>query len=659
MRGTGLNILYIYTAQPIIQMRKTFCLFLMLLTLTCNAQVRQLPSQNEPDSVAAERFIMQSKENMYNNPETGKLLAKKGLLYSRKAGNSKLQARAYNCLGLCHRNISEYDSAIACFNDAARLFKLNNNNTGYGNAINNMAMTIFYKGDYEKSNRLFLEVIKEAEAKKLNQVLSNAYQNLGIVNTSQERYTDALNNFKRAEEYHELSKDLRGKTGAAINQAFIYFKYLKQYDKAIAIYKRVLPVKMSLQDQKGVGICYNNLAEAYLKMKDFNNAHANINKAIPIRLKINDRHGQATSYHILADILFHEKKYAEAERYARKAIEIAKAIGAKKEHAETLRLLSQIQEATKNITDAYTNYVKAVAIKDSLLNRENFARMAELETKYETEKKERQILQQRAKIAESQVKIDRQKMVILIFSVLGLIAILAGFVFFYRQKIKSLRLEKEAELKEALIAIETQNKLQQQRLQISRDLHDNIGAQLTFIISSLDNLKYGFTIPDERLMHRLIDIKNFTRETITELRDTIWAMNKDSISLLDLRTRISNFIDNAKAASRGIEFIFETDPGITDSVSFSSIKGINLYRIIQESVNNALKHAEAKHISVFISKQKNEYRISIADDGKGFNHENVPKGNGLDNIRKRVADCNGLLTINSTPGGTTITVTVK
>lgn len=131
---------------------------------------------------------------------------------------------------------------------------------------------------------------------------------------------------------------------------------------------------------------------------------------------------------------------------------------------------------------------------------------------------------------------------------LGLVAILLsvlGYLLYNQQKLKNRQLQKESELKEALARIETQNKLQDQRLKISRDLHDNIGAQLTFIISSIENLQYGFEIKNEKLTKKLQDISAFTKETIYELRDTIWAMNKSEISLEDLQTRISNFVENA------------------------------------------------------------------------------------------------------------------
>ena len=95
--------------------------------------------------------------------------------------------------------------------------------------------------------------------------------------------------------------------------------------------------------------------------------------------------------------------------------------------------------------------------------------------------------------------------------------------------------------------IELQNKLHEQRLAISRDLHDNIGAQLTFIISSVDSLKYAFADGNPKLEDKLNNISSFTKETIYELRDTIWAMNKEEITIEDLKTRISNFIEIGRA----------------------------------------------------------------------------------------------------------------
>jgi len=223
--------------------------------------------------------------------------------------------------------------------------------------------------------------------------------------------------------------------------------------------------------------------------------------------------------------------------------------------------------------------------------------------------------------------------------------------------LKNNQLRREAELKEALAKIETQNKLQEQRLRISRDLHDNIGAQLTFVTSSVDNLKYGLTDKDDKVSDKLTSISAFTTQTIYELRDTIWAMNKEKISIEDLQARISNFIDKAGVADTKVKFIFQVADNISNEFMLPSIKGMNVYRIIQEGVNNALKYAEAQSIIVSLSEKDNQFELSILDDGKGFDLKNTEMGNGLNNIKKRSRDLGGTVYFNSNNKGTKITLT--
>lgn len=192
-----------------------------------------------------------------------------------------------------------------------------------------------------------------------------------------------------------------------------------------------------------------------------------------------------------------------------------------------------------------------------------------------------------------------------------------------------------------------ERKIYEQRLKISRDLHDNIGAQLTFIISSIDNLKYGFNIKNDKLTGKLNSISAFTKETIYELRDTIWAMNKDGVSLEDLQVRISNFIDKAHLASRSTQFSFNIDDLLASNLVFTSVQGMNIYRIIQEAVNNAIKYAESTHVNVDIKKINDVILFTIIDNGKGFKSETIEFGNGLNNMRKRAQDINAEFRIES------------
>ena len=266
---------------------------------------------------------------------------------------------------------------------------------------------------------------------------------------------------------------------------------------------------------------------------------------------------------------------------------------------------------------------------------------------------------QRAELAEKNVVIQQRNYQL--FGLLGLAVILGfvGYLLYNQQKLKNKQLKKESELKEALIQIETQSKLQEQRLRISRDLHDNIGAQLTFIISSLDNLKYGFNISNQGLEEKLSGISSFTRETIYELRDTIWAMNKSEITFEDLQTRISNFIEKADITSKDIKFDFKIDKNVDIKTTFTSVTGMNIYRIIQEAVNNAIKYAQAENISVKIKNINNAIEININDDGKGFDIESVELGNGINNMKKRAEEIKANLFIDSLINkGTQIKLTI-
>jgi signal transduction histidine kinase len=175
----------------------------------------------------------------------------------------------------------------------------------------------------------------------------------------------------------------------------------------------------------------------------------------------------------------------------------------------------------------------------------------------------------------------------------------------------------------------------------------------------LDNLKYGFKEMETKLKDRLTGISSFTSQTIYELRDTIWAMNKDSISLEDLKTRITNFMDQAKASTQGITFNFNLDQDLAADHSFKALVGMNLYRIIQESVNNSLKYADPDTISLDFKKTAAGFELQIADNGKGFNESEIEAGNGLSNMRKRAKELQGSLQINSEAGqGTTLILSI-
>ena len=320
--------------------------------------------------------------------------------------------------------------------------------------------------------------------------------------------------------------------------------------------------------------------------------------------------------------------------------------------------LSNAYSKNGNYKKAFENHTQFVIYNDSILGKEKHKFFMDAEVKYQTAKKEKLLAENKAKLLKKEAEAKQRNSFIVGLLLLTGFLFITSFLIYRQQKLKNKQQEQEFKLKSAITKIENQNKLQEQRLQISRDLHDNIGSQLTFIISSVDNIKYAFDIQNSKLDSKLSSISNFAKSTIIELRDTIWAMNKSEIALEDLQTRIHNFIDKAKEAKEEIEFNFNIDDSLMSS-KFTSIEGMNIYRTIQEALNNSIKYANSSQINITIKSVNENIFITIQDNGKGFDSKKVDFGNGITNMKKRIEEIGGKIYIDSNLAiGTTINITI-
>ena len=200
--------------------------------------------------------------------------------------------------------------------------------------------------------------------------------------------------------------------------------------------------------------------------------------------------------------------------------------------------------------------------------------------------------------------------------------------------------------------------MQEQRLIISKDLQDSLGAQFTYIISSIDNLKYAKLIENEKVSNQLTKISNYTKSTFIELRDTIWAMKSSEYTFEEMQSRISNFTEKALTEKSKIDFKFIINDDVINT-KLSLIVGINIFRSIQEAVNNAIKFSEASEIEVTVFKNEINLQIEVRDNGKGFDLASAEYGSGIQNIEKRIEEIGGKVTINSVINeGTTVLILI-
>lgn len=505
------------------------------------------------------------------------------------------------------------------------------------------AALVMRQGNNQKAMEVFLSSLAyfEKEQDQQNQAIS-LYQ-LGICHYFLNRRLVAEEYFLRAFALKEfLSLRIQTKVlqnlgtinleeGMAQSNPKLFYKAIENYEKAAEIYRQ----KNQLS---ALSLCHSLLGECYIQLKDFDKSLSMIDEGIRYAKLAKNKQYQAFAL-IKKNSLYNEKKdYTAALKVILQAIKIY-------EKTEDKNTLLYAYNQKKKSLDALGMFEKSSALSDtiwgltvSIYNQRVADGIAEMEIKYKTAEKEKALAQQ-------ELSIQNKNIFALILggSIIILGIIIVGL--YKRHQFKQKQFQKELSLKDALAKIRTQNKLQEQRLEISRDLHDNIGSQLTFIISSIDNLKYLSKDLNEQLKTKLTGISSFTFDTIHQLRDTIWAMNKNQINMEEFHSRVMSYIEKAKAVKP--DMIFDVENSLTSDVVFSSVVGMNLFRVVQESVNNAIKHSQASEVKLVFEEDSDNFMIRVTDNGTGFDKENFEPGNGLANIESRTASIHGQAYINS------------
>lgn len=398
---------------------------------------------------------------------------------------------------------------------------------------------------------------------------------------------------------------------------------------------------------------YSNIGNTYIKIGDYDLAE----KYTLLALEEPENNRYVTKIN-LGKIYLEKGNLGKSETVLKGVLEELLQTSQISYLSEVYLRLNELYRKKGDFKTALSYYEKYKINEDERLSIEKINQLNELTIQYETAEKENQILIQNAKIAEDQLVLKNRNLWIFGLLAFAIIIGLLGFLLYKQQLLKNIKQQKDIDLKLAFEKIETQNRLHEQRLLISRDLHDNIGAQLSFIVSSIYTTKYFLEESNLQLSVKLNQIALFANEAIQELRDTIWAMNKSEISLVDLKSRVANFIEKAKHSQPHIIISILVDEEMIQKTSFTANQGLNSFRIIQEAINNALKYANANHIFVEVDNHSG-INFRITDDGIGFIEQEIEVGNGLVNMRKRAEDLGSELGILSELGkGTKISFSV-
>lgn len=563
---------------------------------------------------------------------------------------------AYNQIGIYHVYMGHYDSTEVYFLKALKIRQQLNDSIGIGASLNNLGNVVMTKGDYEKATAYFVKALKIREAIYDTAGIASTTNNLGMIFYKQQKFKTAIKYYHHALKFNQ-AQNIYDKEILILQNLGNIYDEMQSLDSSEYYYQVAIKKAETFGDLRLIAVAYGNMAVTQHTKKNYQLSKTYILKALKIRTEANDLEGQAILYNNLAAVYVSTNLPDSAIFYFKKSLEFSIQIDFKETTRDNYLGLADAYEKSNQFEKAVLAHQQYSMLKDSMLNEVTNKQIAEIQTKYETEKKEKEIVKQQAEISNQEVKVQQRNYLLMGSGLLVFIILVVGTFVYRHQKQKELRLIEENLLKDQIARVAVQNKLYEERLKISGDLHDNIGSQLTFIISSVDNMKHLFSTVDEKLNNKLTDIANFTRTTITQLRDTIWALNKDEISFEDLKARLYNYIENAKLAQEQTKFNFNVD--ISSKFQLNSIQGVSIYRIVQEAINNTMKYAAATNVSLNITESESLLMLSIKDDGIGFNIAEIDLGNGLENMRNRAASINADFALNSALDvGTEINITI-
>lgn len=204
-------------------------------------------------------------------------------------------------------------------------------------------------------------------------------------------------------------------------------------------------------------------------------------------------------------------------------------------------------------------------------------------------------------------------------------------------------------------ALHQERRIHEERTRISRDLHDNVGAQLNYVIASID-AEAEQADPDER--DRLESLGERARETMTQLRDTIWAIQGDELSVGDFVGQVQGFADRLADYPDAPSVRISGEE--MDQMTLTPAQGLGLYRIAQEALMNAFRHAQASRVDISASVNGSRLHFRVADDGAGMPEDAVIAGFGLQNMEARARELGGSWALTSSRGtGTTVEVRIE
>jgi two-component system NarL family sensor kinase len=602
-----------------------------------------------------------------------------------KQGTERINALSQLSKSIRTRNA---DSAKQFALQALQLSKKQKYTYGELNATNKLAAVHVLNAKYDSTIILAGTVLANPEAKD-DAIRAESYGSLAAANWHLGKPDDAIMNYMRSADLWQKQKNMGEYGGALVGIGYVYQsqnklaeaeKYIKlgleaiktsdnvhalanayhalantygmnnKFKEALAIDSIGLELAYKNNIDFSLSMFYDNMANCYMYSGDFDKSYELFKKCIPLDEKRGNNKQLSDTYLNLGNLFLMQNKPDAAIRFLDSSIILADASGYKQGKQNSLQLLSDAYKAKGDDKKALEYLNKMIVVKDSLVSEAREKKIVELQSLYETDKREKELLLQKEQLS-------KQRYIMIGISALFVMVVVLMYMLYRRRQLKQ-----EARLQTEIIKqqdIATQSVLEaeeKERKRIAGDLHDGVGQMMSAVKMNLSSLASKIQLTNEHDAALLDKTILLVDESCKEVRSVSHNMMPNALLKAGLSSAVKEFIDKIDHSKLQVNLYTE---GLQQRMA-NNVETV-LYRVIQEIVNNVIKHAEANQLDISLIKDADGISCTVEDNGKGFDFsstENV-EGIGLKNIQTRINYLKGTVEWDSSTGkGTLVAIHV-
>lgn len=550
--------------------------------------------------IKAVTFFIQQKEDSLT------ATIQQALNEAKRLNNLKELALVLDLKAWIFQNREENDSAARYYISALQFADSSRDGRFSGEIANNLSVIFWSIGDYKEAARYAATAYNSGLNLHDTMLITNGLFNWGNAKTSLKQYDSGFVLYERVQaitsdpvRYNYVLVRSLANEGSILTETNRLDESIKKYKEVLKLSGKIYPSLLSY--------IYNGLAAAQIKKGLFHDAEENLTKAIKIA---NDA----------------DQKQSLRDNYL---------------------LMAEVKKAQGDFKAALSFREKYDVLNDTINNETMRNDIHLLEKKYNVAKKDNEIADQQLVILKNKAVIQHKNNLNAVLIAGILVLLIIGLLVYKNFVHRHAELKKQQQLTAAQSVLKGE---ETERSRLARDLHDGVGGLLAGVKFSMSHMKGNIILTEENA-EAFNNVILQLDQSISELRRVSHNMMPETLIKYGLRETLENYCESLNQSGK-LQVKLQT---YNLQQRMDQNTEIVIYRIIQELLNNVIKHADAKNVLIQLVRENNRFNLTVEDDGKGFDMNEVTRGAGLANIKARAEYLNGNADIVSKKGeGTSV-----